>query len=225
MQRQEMIPQGSMWRIFETLQQLRSYAKGQIIYQQGDRADLFYYVRKGRVRIFLSSESGMEKTLTVRERGNVFGEAAFFDGQPRMSSAMALTRCEIIAVDRAALLRLFGEQPDLAMHMLQYLARTVRMLSSQLDNMTFLQADRRIAQLLLEMGAHSEATPPLVHCTHEELGELAGCSRVTVSKTLDRFARLGWLETKYRAVVIKNKAALSQFATQPADGQQDEPVL
>ena len=179
------------------MQQLRSYAKGQIIYQQGDRADLFYYVRKGRVRIFLSSESGMEKTLTVRGAGQcVLAKRPFLTASPACRQPWPSPAAKSSRWIGRRCCGCFGEQPDLAMHMLQYLARTVRMLSSQLDNMTFLQADRRIAQLLLEMGAHSEATPPLVHCTHEELGELAGCSRVTVSKTLDRFARLGWLENQ-----------------------------
>ncbi len=70
-----------------------------------------------------------------------------------MSSARAQIQSEIIAVDRPHLMQYFSEKPALAMDLLEYLARTVRMLSAQVDHMTFLQADQRIAQLLLNLAA------------------------------------------------------------------------
>ena len=136
-----------IWNIFETIQVPRTYAKGEMVYLQGERADCLYYLKEGRVKIFLTSENGMEKTLTILEGGKLFGEAAFLDRLPRMSSARTLTRSEIIAVDRPNLMKYFQEKPVLAMDLLEYLARTVRMLSAQVDHMTFLQADQRIASV------------------------------------------------------------------------------
>lgn len=198
-----------LWRVFETIQAPRVYAKGEMVYLQGERADCLYYLKAGRVKIFLSSENGMEKTLTILHCGSLFGEAAFLDRLPRMSSARTLIRSEIIAVDRPHLMRYFSEQPALAMNLLEYLARTVRMLSAQVDHMTFLQADQRIAQLLLNLTAGEEH---VVRCTHEELAGLAGTSRVTVSKALGEFVRKGWIATRYREVGILDRDALRQFA-------------
>ena len=163
--------QQDIWHIFETIQAPRTYTKGEMIYLQGERADCLYYLKAGRVKIFLTSENGMEKTLTILESGKLFGEAAFLDRLPRMSSARAQIQSEIIAVDRPHLMQYFSEKPALAMDLLEYLARTVRMLSAQVDHMTFLQADQRIAQLLLNLAAAQERHT--VHCTHEELAELA----------------------------------------------------
>ena len=81
-----------IWNIFETIQVPRTYAKGEMVYLQGERADCLYYLKEGRVKIFLTSENGMEKTLTILEGGKLFGEAAFLDRLPRMSSARTLTR-------------------------------------------------------------------------------------------------------------------------------------
>lgn len=198
-----------LWRVFETIQAPRVYAKGEMVYLQGERADCLYYLKAGRVKIFLSSENGMEKTLTILNCGSLFGEAAFLDRLPRMSSARTLICSEIIAVDRPHLMRYFSEQPALAMNLLEYLARTVRMLSAQVDHMTFLQADQRIAQLLLNLTAGEEH---VVRCTHEELAGLAGTSRVTVSKALGEFVRKGWIATRYREVGILDRDALRQFA-------------
>lgn len=202
--------QQDIWHIFETIQAPRTYAKGEMIYLQGERADCLYYLKAGRVKIFLTSENGMEKTLTILESGKLFGEAAFLDRLPRMSSARAQIQSEIIAVDRPHLMQYFSEKPALAMDLLEYLARTVRMLSAQVDHMTFLQADQRIAQLLLNLAAAQERHT--VHCTHEELAGLAGASRVTVSKTLGDFVRRGWIATHYREIGILNGEALRRFA-------------
>lgn len=196
------------WDIFEQQGVCKTYHKNNMIYWQGEQAECFYYLKNGGVKIFLSSENGTEKTLTLLKPGTLFGEAAFFDGLPRISSAKAMTEAQIISIDRAGLMHYFVEQPELAMDMLAYLAKTVRMLSSQVDNMTFLQADKRIAQLLLHLAGQANR----ISTTHEEIANLAGTSRVTVSKILNQFVKNGWVDTQYRTIVILEKKQLRQFA-------------
>ncbi len=203
--------QQNLWEKLASSQAPKIYEKDQMIYLQGEYADRFYYLKRGRVKIFLSSENGMEKTLTVLEKENILGEAAFFDGLPRVSSAKALARCEIIVIDRRTLPDYFRREPTLAINMLQYLARTVRMLSAQVDNMTFLQADKRIAQFLVSL-AGKPGVEQIVTCTHEEIGDLVGTSRVTVSKILSAFVKKGWISTRYHSILILNRKALSDFA-------------
>lgn len=65
------------WRIFEETQPIKLYAKNQMIYLQEETAIRFYYLKKGRVKIFLSSPDGLEKTLAVLQPGSLFGEASF----------------------------------------------------------------------------------------------------------------------------------------------------
>ncbi len=203
------LKQNNPWAVFEQWKAAIIYEKGNMIYWQEDTADRFYYLKKGRVQVFLSSENGGEKTLTILEPGSLFGEAAFFDGLPRVSSARAVVRSEILPVDRGDLTDYFRRQPDLAMEMLRYLARTVRMLSDQVDNMTFLQADQRIARLLCTLAAERGGS---VRCTHEEIGNRIGASRVTVSKILSRFARRGWIERRYGIILLLDAQALERFA-------------
>lgn len=199
------------WDVLEKTHTPRTYAKNKMIYWQEAAAPEFYYLKRGKVKVFLSSESGMEKTLTLLHSGSIFGEAAFFDGMPRVSSAKTLEDSEIITVTRQSLLECIRREPQLAMNLLTYLAQTIRMLSAQVDTMTFLQADRRIAQLLLKL-----ANGAAVSATHEDLAALAGVSRVTVSRILNRFAARGWAATGYREVTILDEAALRRFTEEPA---------
>lgn len=204
----DLLARGSFWRDFLDSRPPVQYARGEMIYLQGEAAPRFYYLQKGRVEVFLSSPDGAEKILTVLEPGRIFGEAAFFDRLPRVSSARAASPAQVASVGREELLERFHKSPQAAMDMLQYLSRTVRMLSAQVDHMAFLSADRRIARLLLQQ-ADGEGRAV---CTHEELGGLAGVSRVTVSKILGRFAAQGWIATSYRHIRLVDQAGLRAFA-------------
>ncbi len=199
----------NQWNVLESSHTARPYAKNQMIYWQDSPADEFYYLKRGKVKIFISSENGMEKTLTILESGTIFGEASFFDGKPRVSSAKTLVHSEIITVTRQSLLGCFRREPQLAMNLLTYLSETIRMLSAQVNTMTFLQADQRLARLLLTLAANGT-----VHATHEDLAELAGVSRVTVSRVLSRFNENGWVRVHYRGVELLNENGLKAFAAQ-----------
>lgn len=204
-------PETDLWRLFAKNLPTRTYEKDQMIYWQEEQADCFYCIKKGRVKVFLSSENGMEKTITIVEQG-ILGEAAFFDHMPRVSSAKALVKTELIAINRNGLIKSFSQDPDLAVHLLELMAHRVRLLSEQVDNMTFLQADQRVAQALLRHAVPGEDGILQVNLTHEEIANLAGTTRVTVSKLLTRFAKNGWIGTRYRAVALKNPAALRSFS-------------
>lgn len=196
------------WGVLEKSHTPRIYEKGTMVYWQGNHAEEFYYLKRGSVRIFLCSENGTEKDLTVLKAGSIFGEAAFFDGLPRVSSAKALERSEIITVTRRSLTDCIRREPELAMDLLTCLSQTIRMLSAQVDAMTFRQADERIARLLLNLSAKDGS----VRATHEDLAALAGASRVTVSRILAGFARKGWVRTGYGEIRITDAAGLNAFS-------------
>lgn len=196
-----------MQQIFESLGTVRNFAKGEIIYRQGDLARTFCYLKKGRVSVFMTSIDGMEKTLNTASKGELLGEGAFFDKKPRVSSARAVTNCEVVMIDEQTLTNLFAKHPKLAFELLEILSNRIRLLSAQLDSMTFLQADARIARLLLQSEKDGR-----VAITHEEIAAAVGVSRVTVSKTLGKFSASGDISTAYRKIIIKNRDRLEAMS-------------
>lgn len=195
------------WAVLEQNHTPRIYKKDAMIYWQGSDAREFYYLKSGGARVFISSENGAEKSLTILKPGSIFGEAAFFDGLPRISSAKALEDSEIITVTRQSLLGCIRREPQLALSLLTYLSQTIRMLSAQVDTAIFQQADERIARLLLNLSAGSGE----VCMTHEDLAALAGVSRVTVSRILSSFTRRGFLKTSYRGIQILDADGLKNY--------------
>lgn len=109
-------------------------------------------------------------------------------------------------IDQKRLTELISQFPKLAFELLEILSNRIRLLSSQLDSMTFLQADARIAHLLLESEKNGK-----VHLTHEEIANAVGVSRVTVSKVLGRFTKSGYIYTEYRQILLKKKEKIAEF--------------
>lgn len=201
------LPQ-DIWAPFAEGRAPTIYKAGQMIYQQDTVATRFYYILHGKAKAFISSEAGDERILTIYRAGDLMGEASFFDQQPRVSSAVALTKCELVPIDPETVRELFSAQPELAMAMLKYLARTVRLLSGHVDDMSFLSAEKRIARILITLSADENGT---IHSTQEELGFTIGASRVTVSRILSDFSRKGWLKTGYRSLKVVNLNALKEY--------------
>ncbi len=199
--------QKDMQTLFESLGTVRTFKRGEIIYRQGDFATSFYYLKKGRVSVFMTSVDGVEKTLNTASKGELLGEGAFFDKKPRVSSAKAVTDCDVVTIDRQTLTNLFAKQPGLAFELLEILANRIRLLSFQLDSMTFLQADARIARCILQNEKNGA-----VCLTHEEIASAVGVSRVTVSKILGKLAQKGDVATEYRKIIIKNRDALEAMS-------------
>ncbi len=136
------------WNLLAEGRPPRRYRAGQLVYLQGARPDCFYYLASGSVRSFISTPSGEERVLAVHQAGDLMGEASFFDGCPRVTSAMALEDCRILAISRAQLDAAFQRHPELALPMLQHLARTVRTLSGHVESSS-LPARQRVARWLL----------------------------------------------------------------------------
>ena len=197
-----------IWRPLAEGRTPQIYEPGRLIYLQDTQAEQFYYILSGTVKCFLSSGAGSERTLTLHHSGELIGEAAFFDRQPRVSSAIAVTRCELVSVDRQHLSEVFARHPDLAISMLEYLSRTIRLLSIHVDG-TLLQADQRIARYLLSLAPEADGT---IRCTHEEIGAAVGVSRVTVSRVLGELTKAGAVSTGYRTLKIVNRSALRHMA-------------
>ena len=169
---------------------------GYLIYLRDTEATCFYFLKSGRVKSFIQSEDGGERVLNIYKSGSLFGEASFFDELPRVSSAVALTPCEIVPIDRELVTQEFARNPELALAMMQYLARTVRLLSGQVDQMSFRPARWRVANYLLTL---SPAGGP-VSCTQDDIAATVSASRVTVSRVLAGFAQAGWVALGYRTI-------------------------
>jgi CRP/FNR family cyclic AMP-dependent transcriptional regulator len=208
--------ESNLYNVIEKIGTLQRYKKNEIIYLQDDDASTFYLLKSGRVRLFFTAINGNELTVKMLRANQIFGDASYFSRTPRVTSASALTNVELLSVDLHSLLPFLSKHPNLMAELLEVMAQTVRLLSIQVYSMAFLSADKKVAHLLVQLGAYFKNKETDNHYsidyTHQDLAKLIGIARVTTTKELKRFEKQGWISLSYRNIKILNEAALKEYS-------------
>src|ERR1700720_4471528 len=173
-----------------------SVAKKQMIFVQGDSADAVFYVQKGKVRLTVVSKIGKEATIAIVGEGNFFGEGSLAGQLLRMGSAAAMTDCEILRIDKKAMIDALHREPAFSEMFVAYLlARNIRYEEDLVDQL-FNSSEKRLARVLLLL-AHfgKEGIPETVipRISQETLAEMVGTTRSRVSFFMNRFRKLGFI--------------------------------
>jgi CRP/FNR family transcriptional regulator, cyclic AMP receptor protein len=176
---------------------LLTVPKNQNIYAQGDQADAVFYVQKGKVRLTVVSKAGKEATIGILNEGSFFGEGAIAGQIVRMGSAAAMTDCELLRVDKKAMMSaLHREHAFSDMFVAYLLARNIRYEEDLVDQL-FNSSEKRLARVLLLL-AHfgKEGIPEAVvpKISQETLAAMIGTTRSRVSFFMNRFRKLGFID-------------------------------
>jgi CRP/FNR family cyclic AMP-dependent transcriptional regulator len=174
-----------------------SFPKKQTIFAQGDVADEVFYIQEGMVRLTVVSKVGKEATLGILSQGDFFGEGVLAGQHLRMGSASAMTDCELLRIDKKAMmLALHREHTFSDLFVAYLLARNIRYEEDLVDQL-FNSSEKRLARLLLLL-AHfgKEGAPETIipKISQETLAEMIGTTRSRVSFFMNRFRELGFLD-------------------------------
>lgn len=200
-----------------TVLRSRRYARGEVIFHQGDVGTALFIVRKGQVAIRLSSEDGREVTLSLLDRGHVFGELALLDDEPRSTDAVARDEVDLLSLQREDFRKFLEERPQVAMRMLASLSRQVRRVTQMVHDTTFLDARTRLVRVLLNLAEHqgkpTEGGVVITQkLTQSELANLCGLTRESTNKWLRFYAREGLLTHEGGQITLVRPELLSQEA-------------
>jgi CRP/FNR family cyclic AMP-dependent transcriptional regulator len=189
---------------------ISKYRKNQIVFSQGDPADSVFYIQDGKVKITVISEQGKEAVVAVLGRDEFCGEGCLA-GQPRrMASATAMMECEIMRLEKAAIIRVLHEEPAFSeMFVAHLLARTVRVEADLVDQL-FNSSEKRLARALLllaNFGKEGRPEPIIAKVSQETLAEMIGTTRSRVSHFMNKFRELGFID--YNGHIEVHSALLS----------------
>jgi len=173
------------------------FRKKQTIFAQGDVADAVFYIQEGKVRLTVVSKIGKEATLGILSERDFFGEGSLAGQALRMGSATTMTACELLRIDKKAMmLALHREHTFSDLFVAYLLARNIRYEEDLVDQL-FNSSEKRLARILLLL-AHfgKEGAPETVipKISQETLAEMIGTTRSRVSFFMNRFRELGFLD-------------------------------
>jgi CRP/FNR family transcriptional regulator, cyclic AMP receptor protein len=171
-------------------------SKKQVIFAQGDAADAVFYIQKGKVKLTVVSKIGREATIGILGEKNFFGEGALAGQAVRMGSAAAMTDCEVLRIEKKAMMAALHREHAFSDMFVGYLlARNIRYEEDLVDQL-FNSSEKRLARVLLLL-AHfgKEGVPEAVvpKISQETLAEMVGTTRSRVSFFMNRFRKLGFI--------------------------------
>jgi len=178
--------------------------RGATLFAKGDPGHSLYAVISGTVKISVSSPDGRNAILNLIGAGEVFGEIALLDGQPRTADATANTNCEILVIDRRDFLPFVHSQPTLAMKFIELLCGRLRWTSDQVEQIILQDLPGRLASALLGLTEKRklENTSRTIAITQQEISEMVGMTRESINKQLRAWAARDWLRLEHGAIVV-----------------------
>jgi CRP/FNR family transcriptional regulator, cyclic AMP receptor protein len=191
--------------------------RGERLFSEGDTGDKLYVILSGKIKLTKAAPDGRENLLSVHGPGEMFGELSLFDPIPRTSSATAVTNAELAGVAHEDLRTWLSTRPEVAMHLLQALAKRLRRINEVKADLVFTDVPGRVAKALLDLAERfGVPTPAGIQVNHdltqEELAQLVGASRETVNKALADFAARGWLQLAAKSVLLTDVDRLRKRA-------------
>jgi len=185
----------------------RSYDKDQGIILAEEEGDALFIIASGQVKVSIVSENGREMILSLLGEGAIFGELSLLDGKPRSANVVATQDTALYMVRRADFLQLVYKVPQIAIGLLAELAARLRKTDRKIEGLALLDVTSRISETLLqlaeEQGSQTEFGVTLsARPTHQQLANMSGTTRETVSRVLKRLENQGYISTEGRSITI-----------------------
>ena len=188
----------------------KQVGKGEILFLQQDSSDSAYIVRSGEISIILNSSDGREMVINEMHSGDLFGELGILTKRSRSTSAIVRTKGEVLVIPGQAFLQVVGSEPQFALQMLEMTAKRLQISGKRESALAFLDAQARLARLLLEL-EEQEKDKGYITISQDELAHHTGLIRQTVAKALGQWRRSGWLITGRGRILILNRKALEEL--------------
>ena len=184
--------------------------KAEFLFFQSDPPEAAYIVRDGTISIVLHSSDGREMIINEMHSGELLGELGILTKKNHSTSAIARTKSEVLAIPSRVLRKLIESEHQVAIRLLEITADRLQMSGKRESALAFLDAQARLARLLLDLEKQEEKKG-YVTISQDELAQRTGLIRQTVAKALGKWRRAGWLITGRGRILILNRKELEEL--------------
>ena len=198
------------------------YPKGALLCLEGQPPRGIFVLCTGRAKLSTTSSEGKSMILRIAEPGEVLGLTAVVSGTPYEATVETLEPSQANFISQAEFLRFIQEHPDVGLRVARQLTHNCKCAYGEIRSLGLSNSvPEKLAKLILQWAEHplefalkkSNETAIRVTLTQEEIAQLTGTSRETVSRVLGGFRKKGWLRVKGATWTIVNKQALQNLVT------------
>ncbi len=193
---------------------LRTVERNELIFFEGDRADAFYIVGKGKVKVYKMSPDGKEQILMIASKGDSFAEAALFSGGKFPASAQALEESELAVINRERFVALLAKDPDLAANLIARLSTLLRKLTALVEELSLTDVTTRLAHHLVTLIKPSDGPNPRITLSEKKavMASMLGTIPETFSRSLARLMREKVISVEGPIVQVLDLKKLTELA-------------
>ncbi|SHJ45684.1 transcriptional regulator, Crp/Fnr family [Geosporobacter subterraneus DSM 17957] len=209
------LDQESLEKISSITQEKR-YRKGAIIFMEGDKGEALYFIKSGKVKISKLSNDGRELILNIYGSGDVFAEVTLFNNVMYPATAEVMEDAVVGVIMNGDLEELVRQNADLALQIIKILNKRLYMSQMKLKQMALSDTYVRTAQILVKLaddhGVEKNGAIDLkLDLSRQELANMIGTARETVSRALSQFKKEGSIEISGKKIIIKNMEKLKSW--------------
>lgn len=194
----------------------RSYEKGEVIILQGTRVDGLYIVIRGSIKISRLSEDGRVKTLAILSTGDIIGEMSLLDEELASATAEALEDSHLLFIEREEFQNILLKYPIITLGIAQILVKRLRLADEEIENLAFYSVRSRVIKTLIELANKygkktQQGIKILFRFTHQELADMVGSSRETVSRIISVLEKEQIIINEGGHTIIKDMERLKEY--------------
>ena len=174
-----------------------AFRKKRTIFKQGDASDAVFYIQEGKVKLTALSQRGKEATLGILSEGEFFGEGGLGGQLVRVWSATAITDCELLQIDKKAMMLALHREHAFSDLFVEYLLTRNIQYEEDLVDQLFNSSEKRLARILLLLARFGKGGMPqsvIPKISQETLAEMVGTTRSRVNFFMNRFRKLGFVD-------------------------------
>lgn len=200
----------------ESLEFTTNYPPEAVLFVEGQAPGVVFVVLRGRVKLSVCSRNGKTLILRIAEAGEMLGVSALVSSHPYEATAETLEAAEISFLKRADILRLMREHNELALWLAENVSHAYSFTCRDMRNLILAQsASGKLARFLVESldkyGSPKQPGRMKLGLTHEEMAQMIGSSRKTVTRTLAEFKKQHFVEQNGATFIIHNRMALESM--------------
>jgi CRP/FNR family cyclic AMP-dependent transcriptional regulator len=177
------------------------------IVSQAEPGDSMFIIQKGRVKVVIFGENGREVTLSILRAGDVFGEMSLFDGKTRSANVIAIEPTTLLCLHRDDLLRHIANHPRTSLNLLGQMASRLRRADDTIAQLALCDVNQRLVWQLVSLAREegvqsSEGWMVRRRPTQQELANMIGSCRETISRAFNQLARDELIVAKGRSMLV-----------------------
>lgn len=193
---------------------VRSLAKGEYLFHEGDPSIGFYLVQRGSVNVHRVNAAGKEQVIHVFRVGETFAEASLATERGYPADARAVEASQVLLIQKVGFVELVKQQPEIALRLLGSMSVHLRLLVSQLEDLTLKDVETRLVNWILRhcSGLHEDRPMDVrLPGTKRALASELGTVSETFSRTLAKLKNQGFIDVKGSTIHVRSMARLSQL--------------